>query len=335
MKKFILFLILLALAGGGYYYYEYLYQPAQAKRSNPNALTLTGNIDNRQIALAFNGSGRITKLRADAGDSVQKGDVLGQLDAENLRLQAKQIEAQIEATQANARNLRDGARPEEIARAKSAVAAAQAQAKKAKNDYVRLSGLSQRSNGMAVARTNVDAARAAMESANANLAESQAALKLLQAGSRQQEIVAAEANIKAAQAQLDLLNYQIAQTTLTAPESGVIRARLLQAGDMASPAAPVYTLALTDPKWIRLYVSEPFLGRITPGMNADISTDSGTHFTGKLGYISSVAEFTPKNVETQELRTALVYEIRVNVNDPDNRLRLGQPVTVTLQLPHD
>lgn len=335
MQKFLIFLLLAAAAGGSYYYYERVYLPEHTTTADPNTLTLTGNVDIRQIALAFNGSGRILALAKEAGDSVSKGDVLGALDNENLRLQAKQIEAQIEATQANARNLRDGARPEEIARAKSAVAAAQAQAKKAQADYARLAGLAKKSGGMAVAAANVDAARAARDSANAALAQAQDALKLLQAGSRQQEIVAAEANIKAAQAQLDLLNYQIAQTTLTAPESGVIRARLLQAGDMASPAAPAYTLALTDPKWIRLYVSEPFLGRITPGMAADIRTDSGTHFTGKLGYISSVAEFTPKNVETQELRTALVYEIRVNVNDPDNRLRLGQPVTVTLQLPHD
>jgi HlyD family secretion protein len=101
---------------------------------------------------------------------------------------------------------------------------------------------------------------------------------------------------------------------------------------MVTPQRPVLSLALTRPKWVRVYVSEPDLGRVKPGMGARVNTDSspGTTIPGKVGYISSVAEFTPKNVETSELRTSLVYEVRVLVEDPQDALRLGQPATVRL-----
>jgi len=103
---------------------------------------------------------------------------------------------------------------------------------------------------------------------------------------------------------------------------------------MASPQRPVFTLAITDPKWVRAYVAEPDLGRIKPGMPATLSTDShpGEALDGKIGYISSVAEFTPKTVQTEELRSSLVYEVRVLVDDTNDRLRLGMPATVRIAL---
>jgi HlyD family secretion protein len=121
---------------------------------------------------------------------------------------------------------------------------------------------------------------------------------------------------------------------LHAPEAAVVRSRLLEVGDMASPQRPVFELALTDPKWIRVYVDEPNLGRVKPGMDASVFTDSAPDkpISGKVGYISSVAEFTPKAVETEELRTNLVYEVRVRVDDKAGILRLGQPVTVKLRV---
>ena len=103
---------------------------------------------------------------------------------------------------------------------------------------------------------------------------------------------------------------------------------------MVSPQRPVFDLAIVDPKWVRAYVSEPDLGKLHPGMQASISTDSfpGVAYSGWIGFISSVAEFTPKPVETVELRSSLVYEIRVFVNDPQDQLRLGMPATVTLDV---
>ena len=142
----------------------------------------------------------------------------------------------------------------------------------------------------------------------------------------------AEAQLKAAQAQLALLRHQIAQGELQAPADAVVRSRLLEPGDMATPQRPVFALALTQPKWVRVYVGEPDLGKVRPGMAARVVTDTRPDrpVAGKVGYISSVAEFTPKTVQTEELRTSLVYEMRVLVEDPADALRLGQPATVHL-----
>jgi HlyD family secretion protein len=155
---------------------------------------------------------------------------------------------------------------------------------------------------------------------------------LLQAGAREEELSAAEAQLRAMQADLDLLRHQVSQGELKAPSDAVVRSRLMEPGELASAQRAVYSLALTQPKWIRVYVSELNLAAVQPGMAAQVLTDNnpGRAITGKVGYISSVAEFTPKSVQTEELRTTLVYEVRVLVQDPDNILRMGQPATVRL-----
>ena len=124
---------------------------------------------------------------------------------------------------------------------------------------------------------------------------------------------------------------------MKAPINATVRSRLLEPGDMASPERPVYALAITDPKWVRAYIAEVDLGRIKPGMSASVTIDSHPDqpIPGRVGYISSVAEFTPKTVQTEELRTSLVYEVRVYVDDPGDRLRLGMPATVRIPLQED
>lgn len=124
--------------------------------------------------------------------------------------------------------------------------------------------------------------------------------------------------------------YNLSQATLVAPQDGVIRSRLMETGDMASAARPVYLIGLSDPKWIRAYVPESRLGELREGMEADVYVDSFPNeaIQGKVGYISDTAEFTPKSVQTEELRTSLLYEVRIFVDDEENRLRMGMPATV-------
>jgi len=119
---------------------------------------------------------------------------------------------------------------------------------------------------------------------------------------------------------------------LVAPMAATVRSRLVEPGDMASPQKPAFSLAITDPKWVRAYVSETDLGHVRPGMKATVMVDAfpGRGFPGWVGFISPVAEFTPKTVQTPDLRTSLVYEIRVFVKDPGDELRLGMPATVHL-----
>ena len=228
------------------------------------------------------------------------------------------------------RKLESGTRPQEVAQAQSRVAAARADAARARQDLARLRQLA---GGGAASRQALEHAQTAAQVAEAKVRETQEALRLAQIGPREEDIAAARAQLKAAEAALALLEHQIEQGALRAPVSAVVRARLLEPGDMASPQRPAYTLALTQPKWVRVYVAEPDLGRVAPGMPAAVTTDSQPDqpLRGTVGYIASVAEFTPRQVQTAELRTSLVYEVRVQVDDPADALRLGQPATVRLQ----
>ncbi|MFT3815960.1 MAG: HlyD family efflux transporter periplasmic adaptor subunit [Acidovorax sp.] len=301
-------------------------------RSVEGPLVLRGNVDIRQISLAFDGTGRVAELRAEEGDAVKAGDVLGVLDTRTLALQAEQAAAQIEVQRQNLARLRNGSRPQEIAQARSRLTAAQADATRAAQDLARLQGIAASTQGRGVSAQDLDRARSGLRVAQATAAERQDALRLTELGPRKEEIGGAEAQLKSSEAQLALLQHQVAQGELKAPADAVVRSRLLEPGDMASPQKPAYALALTQPKWVRVYVSETDLGKVRPGLTARVTTDSqpGQPVDGKVGYISSVAEFTPKSVQTEELRTSLVYEVRVVVEDAGNVLRLGQPATVTL-----
>ena len=327
MKKPLIALCLLAVLVLGVWVWVH-----QRDKGHNGALVLHGNVDIRQIALAFDGSGRVAELRVEEGDRVSAGAVLGALDTRTLALQAEQAQAQIGVQQQNLLRLRAGSRPQEVAQARSRLTAAQADASQAEQDLKRLQGIAASTHERGVSAQDLDRARSRLQIAEAKVAEQREALRLTELGPRVEDVAGAEAQLKAAQAQLALLRHQIAQGELRAPADAVVRSRLLEPGDMATPQKPVFALALTQPKWVRVYVGEPDLGRVKAGMKARVVTDGrpGQSIAGKVGYISSVAEFTPKSVQTEELRTSLVYEVRVLVDDPQNVLRLGQPATVHL-----
>lgn len=327
MKKILPILLVLAAALGGAWSYF------RQDSGDPNLIELHGNVDIRQVALAFDGSGRIKELLAEEGDRVTEGQVIGVLDTRTLDLQADQAAAQVEAARQNLLRLQNGARPEEIAQVEAQLTSAEATAARAEQDLTRAQRLQSSSSG-AISGQSVDHAQSEADAANAKVAEVRAALELAEAGARKEDIAAAEAELAAAQANLALLRHQIDLGTLRAPIASVVRSRLLEPGDQATSQRPVFALAVTEPKWIRVYIGEPDLGRIAPGMSAEVVTDSDPAHpvSGTIGYISSVAEFTPKPVQTEELRTSLVYEVRVTVADPQDALRLGQPVTVRIPL---
>jgi len=296
-------------------------------------LQLQGNVDIRQVSLAFDGAGRVRDVRVDEGDRVKAGQVLALLDTQTLQLQAAQAQAQIEGQRQTVARLRNGARPQEVVQAKSQLAAAEADAARAAQDLQRLQGVATATDGRGISAQELDRARSAAKVAAASAELQRQALALVEQGPRKEDIAAAEAQLQGAEAQLALLQHQVAQGELKAPVAAVVRSRLVEPGDMVNPQRPAFTLALTQPKWVRVFVSETDLGRVRAGQAAQVRSDSHPDATvsGKVGFISSVAEFTPKTVQTEELRTSLVYEVRVVVEDPQDQLRLGQPVTVQLQ----
>jgi HlyD family secretion protein len=324
-KKIIAVLLIAASVGAAIWYAN---RPAAASQE----LVLYGNVDLRQVALAFNRVERIAKVAVDEGQQVKAGQVLAELDTATLTLQLAQSRAQAEAQQQVLRRLEAGSRPEELAQARAATAALQADADLAHEQLARLQGVAAKTEGRGVSQQDIDGASARAKATQSQLEASRKALQLVQTGPRKEDIAQAHAQLDAARAAIALLEHQLAEAKLLAPVDAVVRARLMEAGDMASPQRPVYTLAIKDPKWVRAYVKETDLARIRPGMVANIAIDGlpGQALAGKVGYISSVAEFTPKSVQTEDLRTALVYEVRVLADDKADRLRMGMPATVRI-----
>ncbi len=318
----------IALAGaGGYLGWRYAYQPAEEEE-----FALYGNVDLRQVELAFNNSERIKAVLVQEGERVQRGQVLARLDTSRLEPQVAQAEAQVEAGRHLVQRLHNGTRPEEIAQARANLEAAKAEASRTRKQYERLKSLSERSDGRAVSDQNLENASAALQVAEANVAVAQKLLDLALAGPRKEDIAEAEAKLRAGEAQLAYLRQIVKDTELLAPDNAVVRTRITEPGEIAFPQKPVLSLAITDPKWVRAYVSEIHLGKLRPGMPVFVTVDSfpARRFDAWVGFISPVAEFTPKTVQTEDLRTSLVYEVRVFVKDPEDELRLGMPATVRL-----
>ena len=330
-RRLVVVVIVLAVAaaGGGWWWFH-------RQEANGGPLVLYGNVDQREVDLAFNDSGRIADVLVEEGDHVIKGETVARLDTSRLAPQVAQAEAQVAAQKAVVEKLQNGSRPEEIGQARANVEVAAAQAEDAQLIYQRLTTLSGTAGGRSsVTQAQIDAAKATTDAAKARQDAAQQALDLAIAGPRPEDIAQAEAQLKAAEAQLDLLRQQLKDADLVAPIGGIIRSRLMEPGEMATAQRPVFSIAIVEPKWVRAYVEEPDLSKIKPGMAATVTVDglAGTRFDGQIGFISPVAEFTPRSIQTAELRTSLVYEVRIIVSDPQNVLRLGMPATVEIATP--
>ncbi|WP_347016086.1 HlyD family efflux transporter periplasmic adaptor subunit [Acinetobacter seifertii] len=328
-KVIAIVLVILALVIISFWVWKY-----NNKNQKDNDLTLYGNVDIRQVSLAFEQSGRIEKLLVQEGDKVKAGQVLATLNTNSLEIQAKQAQAQLKAQQEAIVKQQVGARPEEVSQAQAQLASTQADLDKANKNLQRLQILVSSTDGRAISQQELDYAKSNQHSAEAAVRERQANLELIIKGARKEDREATKAQYEVTKANLDLINYNLTQAELKSPVNAVVRARLQEVGDMTTAQKAVYTLALTDPKWVRIYANEKDLSSIHMGGTAQVIRDSYPNqpINGKIGYISSVAEFTPKTVQTDEIRTTLVYEVRIYVNDPNDQLKMGQPVTVKVPL---
>jgi HlyD family secretion protein len=325
VRIFLALVLILGVAAGGWWWYS------NEEVLSADRLTLYGNADIREVDLAFNGSERITKMHFEEGDVVTMGQLVATLATARLEAMVARAEAEVAAQRQVVVKLEAGTRIEEINKTRAELQVAEALARDAGRSLNRIKDLAA---SKLASPQQVDDARAAADSAAARVKAAKASLELALAGPRVEDIAAARATLKAREAQLTLARRELEDTSLYAPCDGVIRNRILEPGDMASPQRPVYTLALSDPIWIRAYVDEPDLGKIRPGMSAQLTTDSfpDKTYQGWIGYISPTAEFTPKSVQTAEVRTSLVYQVRVFVDNPQNELRLGMPATVIIDL---
>ncbi len=321
-----LLVMLLATVGGGSWWWSKIYRETPA-----DDLILFGNVDIRDVQLAFNQSDRIDSLLVKEGDRVYEGQLLGVLDARRLKAAADKAEAQVQAQREVVARLVNGTRPEDIRKARADVDLANAELENAQRTAARKKALAERKAG---SQQEADDARAAASTAAARRAAAQAVLDLAIAGPRKEDIAEARASLQSLEAQRNLARIELADASLHAPKAGIVQDRILEPGDMASPQKPAFTLAIVDPVWVRAYVAEPDLGKLSLGMTAEVETDSypGKRYRAWIGFISPTAEFTPKSVEVRQLRTRLVYQVRVFVHNPDDELRLGMPATVRVPL---
>ncbi|MHB0887642.1 efflux RND transporter periplasmic adaptor subunit [Acidithiobacillus sp.] len=324
-KRAVAVILVLAIGGGAAYWVTRAHAPT-------DVLTIYGNIDIRQVQAAFDDNGRILDLKVQEGDRVQKGQLLAELDPVRFQDAVAKSQGQVAAQEQVLARLLAGSRPEEIAEARAETAAAQATLSNAEITWQRQQALAEQQY---IPKQSLDNAAAALKTARANLDHARQALILAIKGPRKEDIAAARHTLEADRAALSLAQRELADSKLYAPAEGVVQDRILEPGDMANPQTPVFILALDNPVWVRAYLPEKSLGLVRLGMKAWIESDSfpGQRFPGWVGFISPTAEFTPKTVETTELRTELSYRVRVYACNPAHRLRLGMPVSVEIPLP--
>ena len=324
-KRILIVLVIATLAAIGYSIWTQV-----VEEENADSLTLYGNVDIREVELAFRVAGRMQSMRYDEGDTVGAGELLATLDPVPYQEALTVAEARVAQASAQVDKFKAGTRPQEVARARAGVRQALAASSNADSEYKRISGLLETGATSVKAR---DAAKARRDEAAANLASAREALALAQEGFRAEDIAAAEADMAAAKAQQSIAETQLEDTKLVAPSDGTLISRLREPGSMLAAGAPVYSLSLRDPIYVRAYVDEPHLGRLAPGARVTVTTDSSdTVYEGTIGFISPRAEFTPRSVETTELRTDLVYRLRIVIAKGDEGLRQGMPVTVRVPL---
>lgn len=307
-----------------------------------DGLVLYGNVDNRQLQLAFLIPERIAELIPEEGETVRKGELLETLETVRIENDVAAAEAAVasrkaavDAARAAYEKARNGSRPEYVAMARNASAAVSAKLRAAEADWRRQSALLSDDAVSVQIQESAEAEYLFLKSA---LEVVRSALDRLTAGERAEDVAAAKAKFEQAKAELALAEAELAirkqklaDSKLFAPSDGVIRNRLLEPGELAGPNRPVFAMTAISPKWIRVFLRESDLPKVKPGDRAIVRFDGAERdFEGWIGFISSTAEFTPKNIETPELRTTLVYEARIFVKDPENRLKLGAPATAIL-----
>lgn len=297
------------------------------RHETSNALILYGNVDIRQVDLGFRVGGRIADVLVNEGDEVKAGQPLARLETDLLMQQHDQAAAQVSGQEAELARLERGYRSQEVAQARASMAAARAVAENAAINLKRVTSMRAEN---AISQRELDNARAQASEASAKLRAAQDNYNMLASGYREEEVKAQAASLASARAQLQLAQIKLNDAELKAPHKGIVLTRAREAGAIVQEGQTVYTLTLNDPVWLRAYVSEPELGLIKPGMPVRIAVDAapGKTFPGSVGFISPVAEFTPKTVETREVRTSLVYRLRIQAEDPENVMRQGMPVTI-------
>ncbi len=319
MKKAIALILILAAAGGAYWWHTHG-GPEQPK----NKVFVSGTIETTEVDLAFRINGQIVAYPVEEGDRVKAGQIVSRLDTDTLESQRRAAQAAAEAAKALLDELERGSREEDIEMAKAQLEAAKHRLKLAKAEYDRHLPLLKEG---VISTSDFDAIETRYQVASAERENAAQQLRELVAGPREEQIRAARNRYERAKWQVKRIELDIGYSTLSSPIDGVMLIKSNEAGEVVLPAATVGTLAEIDEVWLKGYVSELHLGRIKLGQTAEITIDTYPDkiYKGTVTFISSRAEFTPKNVQTKEERIKQVYRVKITIPNPHHELKIGMP----------
>jgi HlyD family secretion protein len=295
-----------------------------------SALAASGTVEATEADLGFQLGGRVERIAVLEGEAVEAGAELARLESAELAARRSAAEAQVDAARALLAELLQGARPEELRQASAAEAAARERMEEAARMLERTRALEA---GGAVSREALDQAQSAYEVARAQHAQAREQLGMVRTGPRAERVDAQRAAVRQAESALAQVDAALANAVIRAPFAGVVTVRHRQPGEAVSAGAPVLTLMDPADRWVRIYVRQDAIGGVSIGQAARIRTDSepGRTYGGRVTFIGSQAEFTPRNVQTTEQRVKLVYAVKVAItDDPGMVLKPGTPADVTL-----
>jgi len=309
-----------------------LYARWTARKPASTLVLLSGNIEAHESLVGFKVQGRLSELLVEEGQSVQAGDLIARLDNKDYLQQVSVDEAALSSREAELGLALAGSRTQEIKAAEQALLDAQADMELKKVEYQRNQALYERNSGVSaeardVAATNLKRAQATYERNKQTHDE-------LVEGTRKEQIAINRANVNTARQNLGLSRIRLEYTSLFAPKTGVVTVRQAELGEVMQPGTPVVTIADLDHLWLRGYVSETDLGRVRWGQSATVKTDTfpGKTYKGRVSFVSSVAEFTPKSVETHQERVTLVYRIKIDLDNPNHELKPGMPAEAEIDV---
>ncbi|MFW0693366.1 HlyD family efflux transporter periplasmic adaptor subunit [Aliarcobacter butzleri] len=321
-KKLIIALIILLISFISYKIYSNIFL------KNENNLTFYGNIDTRTVNVGFRFLGKIENITKDEGEIIKKDEILVKLDTASLEKSLEELNEKIFASKLELSKLQTGYRQEEILEAKATMEEAIENLNKTKDTYNRQANLFKTKS---TSEENFTISQLNYKQALATLDKAKALYELRKNGYRDEDIKIQESNLKSLEIQAEKLKIDLNDSVIKAPVDGVILTRFKEIGAITNAGESILEIAKTDEFWVRAYIDEKNLGNIKPGLKMSIQTDSRSeNYEGVIGFISPVAEFTPKNIETQELRADLVYSFRVIVKNPDDKIRQGMPVTLKI-----
>lgn len=299
---------------------------------------VSGQVDATEVQVAAEVGGRVIEMAAAEGHRVKQGDILARLDTRDVELALRRAQAERAQADAQLRLLQAGARAEDIRQAEAQVAAAAGEVAAAETDLAaaetdlqRFETLLQSNSGSQKQRDDAaarrDLARDRLRSARGRESAARAVVSRLRAGSRREELEAARARVAGVDAQIATLEKSREDAVVRAPIDGIITERLLEPGEMVAPRAPMVVLTDLDHAWAEVFVDEPQIPRIKLGQTATVFTDAGgPGLSGTVTFIASKAEFTPRNVQTAEDRSKLVYRVKISVDNREGVLKQGMPV---------